>query len=175
MPKSDNSNNLPDIDGFLIQNFPHAGPWSQLVEGRQLTTKTLSNHSVEQMLSAQLTGEEVGFLVYDKALVQPVGGKNHSYERDYDPYETVRMDRDGRDYLIVKVTLPKQLHKLVIESVSILSRSHNGSAEGSKWSAVGTHSYTMNNGYSGTSRHKIYYDIYHENGVTTIEYRADDA
>jgi hypothetical protein len=174
MTTSENSTNLPDTDGLLVQAFPTTGPWSQLVEGRRLTSQTLSSHSIEQMLSAQLTGEEVGFVVYEKAMVQPVGGKSRSYEPNYDPSEVVRLDENGREYLIAKITLPKRIHKLIIESVSVLSRGYDGSAESSKWSAVGTHSYAVDNGYSGTRRHKLYYDIQHENGVTTLEHRAEE-
>lgn len=162
---------LPDISGFYQSELPYNSGYEGFIKTSQFSDVTFSKHSLNQMLSAQQSGDKVGFMVYStRSDVKLIGeGEADGRYRIFDINEYLGQDDDGTDYLIFKVKLPKVLHKLVIEQVTVASRDASGVPTDEQWEAIGLDTYrTGGEGYSGVTTHHDQYRIAHSRGVTTV-------
>jgi len=160
---------IPDITGFR-SSISHSSKFSGVVQTSTLTNETISKHTLQQMIAAQQTGEKVGFIKYGKTSANVLGGEENSWNSDYDENSVLGIDKDGVEYLVMKVSFHKESHELVIESVKIESRTQGGVPDGKMWSAVGYHRYYSEGGshYARGEWYENRYQITHKDGVTSL-------
>ena len=161
---------IPDISGFQTSDVGHQKLFPGLIQVQKHSNATLSIHTLQQMLSAQQTGDKVGFIIYsDRPSAVVLGGDGRTYDDDFERDSVVGVDEWGNEYVIVMVTIPKDTVEIAIDSVTVLSRDKTGAPNGDSWSALGSRTeYSSGSGYSSGSSYTYRYKIQHDKGKTTL-------